>query len=142
MRNDKQTSSKKRVGESSKKECARFVINTNGTVLDNKTNLTWQREVPDEEFNWKQAKEYASQLNLGGYTDWRVPTRDELIGIVDLTRHSPAINPDCFPNTPSEAFWSSSQYAYGSDDAWNVNFSNGSSDGSYINNSVRVRCVR
>ena len=111
MNNDEQASSKKCTCRcacgSSEKEDARFAVNSNGTVFDSKTNLTWQQEVLNETFNWKQAHEYARQLNLGGYNDWRLPTVDELAGIVDKTKQKPAIDRQVFPDTLSEAFWTS-----------------------------------
>ena len=82
MRKDNQTPCKK---------CAGFIVNTNGTVLDNTTNLTWKQEIHGRTFNWKQAKEYASQLNLGRYNDWRLPTKEELQSLVDFTRNNPCL---------------------------------------------------
>jgi hypothetical protein len=34
---------------------------------------------------------------LCGFSDWRMPGGDELLGIVDSTRSLPAINPTYFP---------------------------------------------
>jgi len=132
MRKDNQTPCKK---------CAGFIVNTNGTVLDNTTNLTWQQEIPEGTFNWKQAKEYASQLNLGGYNDWRIPTREELQSLVDFIKVNPAIDVEAFPT--SAYFWSSSPLANSRDYAWYVGFSNGFSYNDYsFYYSLRVRCVR
>ena len=48
-------------------------------------------------------------LNLCGYNDWRLPTKDELLGIVDSTKASaPKINLTWFPNTQPYDYWSSS----------------------------------
>lgn len=38
--------------------------------------------------------------------------------------------------------WSSSPHANNSNNAWNVNFNDGSSNNNNVNNSNRVRCVR
>ena len=121
-----------------KKQVTRFIVNTNGTVFDNTTNLTWQREVPNETFNWKEAKQYAANLGDG----WRLPTREELLSIEDRSGWNPAIDAAAFPNTPSEWFWSSLPVAGSSDVAWAVNFYSGHSGYSGIANSLRVRCVR
>ncbi|MCX8520202.1 MAG: DUF1566 domain-containing protein, partial [Rhodoferax sp.] len=48
-------------------------------------------------------------INLCGYNDWRLPTKDELLGIVDSTKASaPKINLTWFPNTQPYDYWSSS----------------------------------
>ena len=121
---------------------AKFTINENGTVFDNETKLTWQREVMDKDVNMEKAKLYARDLRLGNFTDWRVPTIRELLSIVDYTRYNPAIDTDTFPNTPSVWFWSVSPCAYDSGYAWIVSFSYGSSGNYGVSFSNRVRCVR
>ena len=63
-------------------------------------------------------------LNLCGYTDWRLPTKEELQGIL-ASSGSPRIDTAWFPNTQESFYWSSSPYVGNSDDAWNVNFVNG-----------------
>ena len=62
---------------------------------------------------------------LCGASDWRVPTRRELQGIVDHGRSNPTIDPDFFPNTPSQRFWSASPSARGERFAWIVHFEDG-----------------
>ena len=60
---------------------------------------------------------YVNAVNasaLCGYTDWRLPTADELQGIVDygvayLT--GPTVDASWFPNTVDDGYWSSSPYA-------------------------------
>jgi len=44
--------------------------------------LMWQKETVEEEMNWDDAMEYAKNLRLGGYDDWRLPTIEELMEIV------------------------------------------------------------
>ncbi len=53
------------------------------TVLDTRTGLMWQRAVPVERFTWVEAKAYAKGLRLGGYEDWRLPTKEELLSLPD-----------------------------------------------------------
>jgi len=60
------------------------------------------------------------------YTDWRLPTRQELESIMDLARYNPAIDTDFFPGTKTSAYWSSTTIAgYPNYGAWIVNFSHG-----------------
>jgi hypothetical protein len=83
-----------------------------------------------------------ANLNTGfaNKTTWRVPTREELVSIVDYSVPAPSINSAYFPNTPSVNFWTSSPYAFGST-AWITGFNGGHTD--TFNKSItnRVRCV-
>jgi hypothetical protein len=74
---------------------------------------------------------------------WRLPTRAELLTLVDPTKYNPAIDATAFPSTPSDYFWSSSAYAGSSGNAWYVYFYNGYSNNVDVtSNTYRVRCVR
>jgi len=61
----------------------RFIAYKNGTVLDTKTNLMWAATDNGKEINWEDAKSYCESYRGGGYTDWRMPTQDELAGLYD-----------------------------------------------------------
>ena len=116
---------------------ARFTVSADGQdVLDSTTNLTWRRCAEGQhwdgkactgklaKFTYGSAKQAAA--SAGGGKGWRVPTRDELVGLVDKNaKKKPKIDVQAFPNTPSAMFWASRP---GSDDnlnAWLVNFGNG-----------------
>ena len=51
-----------------------------GSVICQQTNngLMWQIKKSPQYSTWQEAKKYAEALDLGGHTDWRLPTRDEL----------------------------------------------------------------
>jgi hypothetical protein len=68
-----------------------------------------------------------------------VPTKDELAGLVDRSRHDPASG---FPDMPSEVFWSSSPYVGDASNAWGVYFGNGVVNGVSRDGGFAVRLVR
>ena len=80
---------------------------------------------------------------LCGYTDWRLPTKEELEGIL-ASSGSPRIDTTWFPNTQAFAYWTSSPYVGYSGYAWYVYFYDGSVNGySYVRgNDLYVRLVR
>ena len=64
----------------------RFIAYDNGTVLDTTTNLMWAAKDNGIDVNWAKAKSYCEKYRGGGYTDWRMPTLDELAGLYDQSK--------------------------------------------------------
>jgi hypothetical protein len=64
----------------------RFIAYNNGTVLDTRTNLMWAAKDNGSDINWANAKSYCEYYRGGGYTDWRMPTQDELAGLYDSSK--------------------------------------------------------
>jgi hypothetical protein len=67
----------------------RFNAYPNKTVHDTKTGLMWAAE-ESETMDWHQAKIYCKNYRGGGYSDWRMPTINELEGLYDSNKQ-----PDC-----------------------------------------------
>ncbi len=53
------------------------VDNGDGTVTDKGAGLMWQKATAGP-MDWHTAMSYASSLSLGGHSDWRLPSSDEL----------------------------------------------------------------
>ena len=98
--------------------------------------LEWQADVADKRMTWQEAKDYAANLGNG----WRLPTRTELLTLVDDTRYDPACS--VFPDCTGEWFWTSTPWAGSSSYAWVVSFGNGVASYLGVGNNYRVRCVR
>ena len=64
----------------------RFIAYDNGTVLDTRTNLMWAARDNGSNINWATAKSYCGNYRGGGYTDWRMPTQEELEGLYDAAK--------------------------------------------------------
>jgi hypothetical protein len=133
----------------------RFAVSADGQqVTDSTSGLIWRRCA--EGMNWNGsacagkplkykftgAKAAARAAAAEGKA-WRVPTREELLSLVDAkARKKPKIDVRAFPNTPSLSFWATRA---GSDDdlnAWLINFANGRLFGNTGQAKFPLRLVR
>ena len=143
---------------------ASYTVNADDTVTDNVTTLTWERtvraviyppapsghaSVPLNAYSQLEAARHCADLGPG----WRLPTRLELVSLVDFTVNEPGptIDQAAFPDTPVDfPYWTSSP-DLGYSTAWSVDFSKGATVGRinvsdpaqdlYVPNQL-VRCVR
>ncbi len=76
------------------------------------------------------------------YTDWRLPTRRELLTLVHAGTSNPSIDPTYFPNTNASGFWSGSSYVPNPAGAWDVFFNNGNTLADNKTNAYFARLVR
>jgi hypothetical protein len=127
-------------------EAATLVNNSNGTVTDKDTGLMWQKQDDGRQYNWHQAKGTVCRaLKTGKYSDWRLPSKDELATIVDKSapQSGPAIKTSFFPGTMKAGYWSSTTDAVKPDFAWLVDFAKGHIIPAVDKrNHWHVRCVR
>lgn len=112
---------------------------SNGTVIDTTRDLQWKRcsegqawsetgltcTGQAERHNWPRALELAATARFGGHDDWRLPSLEELKGLVVAHCTDPAIDLTLFPQTPSYAFWSATPFEYFDRLAWAVYFNSG-----------------
>ena len=85
------------------------------------------------------AATYCTDLSLGGFSDWRLPTKEELFGILKSDATFPSISA-VFQHITSDFYWSSTiDNDYG---AWGATFDYSNHSISGKNNSYYVRCVR
>ena len=60
-----------------------------GYWVDPSTGLVWAGKDNGKNASWKGAVKYCRNLRLGGYSDWRLATLDELKGIYDKNSNAP-----------------------------------------------------
>lgn len=85
---------------------------------------------------YKQAEKAVADLGDG----WRLPTRQELESLLDMSRYDPAIDVEKYPDTKSLAYWTSTPYAWNRcRERWVINFYNGNV---YTADRTSVACVR
>ena len=83
-------------------------------VQDAATGLTWLVESigksADEGMSQQDCVKACAKLDTLGFKDWRLPTRSELIGLIDDTRIEPAIDTSIFPHVKPRLHWTSTAY--------------------------------
>ena len=145
----------------------------NGTVTDITTHLQWQRfhvgqrwgnegvVGESDKLTFDQAAEVAQQCNYLGYTDWRVPTIDELKRLIysssglpktwndtgemcegDYQKPTICLEAFPWPDFVASVVWSSSPYAGNSNGAWYIVFNYGNAGGNGRGGNLHVRLVR
>ena len=83
-------------------------------------------------------EEYTKQNKRLNKGRWRLPKIEELLSIVDYTKHNPASSEEITSNS----YWSSTTDASYAGRAWGVDFSDGCSNDCHTQYSKYVRCVR
>lgn len=122
-------------------------------VLDKNTGLVWEVKSPSAPdlnyagrlYTFEQAAAYVDQLNAegyGGFTDWRLPNKEELRSIVDYGRYSPALLETFGGDCPPAFFWSKDVYGPNPELMWGVYFSYGCAICYPKRNRYAVRAVR
>jgi len=131
-----------------------FTVHKDGTVSDNRTGLMWMRCSLGQEwdgktcrgkatvFPWADGLKVAADQQFAGYSDWRLPNKNELESIVEGRCVEPSINDKVFPGTPLAYFWSSTPYAGQSHGAWSVDFGYGTVNASVKGGKINIRLVR
>ncbi len=117
--------------ESSKSALTRFTDHGDGTVLDTHTGLEWVQaphSIPGNSGTmvWSNAVNFCDDLVYAGHSDWRLPSRTELISLMDSTHKSPSL-PDKHPflDVRNSHYWSSTPHAGNTGFAWYVNLNYG-----------------
>lgn len=135
----------------------RYAVAADGSeVTDTGSRLVWRRCIEGLQWNgtactgkpmkfkFGEAKRHAADAAKGGSQAWRLPTRSELVSLIDKTpkKKRPLIDTAAFPQTPNLQFWATRP---GSDDdlnAWLVNFANGRVYGNVGKARFPLRLVR
>ena len=121
----------------------RFIF-TAHTLQDNETNLMWALNgaVTDQTYSFIDAEEYIFQLNkerFAGHRDWRLPTREELMSLVEHVKKKGFMGKD--PATTvaegmrrmgivkakATEYWTATTNLFDASEAWYVSLVDGTS---------------
>jgi hypothetical protein len=163
----------------------RFVDNGDGTITDHWSGLMWEKKSDDgsihdqdDRYSWcaidssgfgcadpsnnpadgTAFTEFLATLEqqaFAGYTDWRLPTVEEFITLIDFSRSAVATDPvfadeGCAPGctviecscTASSIYWSSSTFDFFETQAFELNFRFGTVFPDKKDGLMHVRAVR
>lgn len=131
-----------------------FAVSADNVVTDKVNKLMWMRcslgqQATDDtcignssKQTWLDALNQAERLIFAGFSDWRIPNKNELNTLIELSCNMPAINSEIFPFTGSVSYWTSSPYEDTESHLWTINFANGNIFAIEANQKVAVRFVR
>ena len=102
-------------------------------VVDNNTGLEWQQTISEDSYKWDDAATYCSNSTYAGKSDWRLPTKTEILTIFDSVGYN-----IYFMGT--DVVWTSS--LKNSNSPWAMDFSGGSSFIGSKDGYAKYRCVR
>jgi len=108
-------------------------------VLDTSTNRVYYDSTPSSKMHFFQAWEYCQKMDYIGQRDWRVPSKDELRSLLELSRRTINVK-HAFKNVKEEKYWTSTEDKY--EQAYYVDFDLGRYSTDKYTDKYRVICVR
>ncbi|MBN2825129.1 MAG: DUF1566 domain-containing protein [Campylobacterales bacterium] len=117
-----------------------FVRDNNKSIV---TDTTYKRSYSDIKntnlYTFEEATAYCAKFQLAGYSDWRVPNKDELKRLFDFKRKPVRIK-TTFVNTAEGRYWSSTEANYNK--AYYISFDLGRYSRDKKTKKYYVMCVR
>jgi len=110
------------------------------TWTDPSTRLMWTKLDNGMNINWEQATKYCRDMRVKGFSDWRLPTIDELRSIHDPTQNVGGYQIKGGIRLGMCCTWSSTQRESGQ--AWILHFMSGGRVYGPLDSAFRALCVR
>jgi len=128
------------------------VKTTDNSIHGNARTATWYDSNNDTNGGFSgtngegtDTEDYLLQLNFekfGGFSDWRLPTLQEISTIVAISKESIAISKSVFPNAQAGKYWTSTTNANYPNKAWYVNLVGGGNGNTDKSEALYIRAVR
>ncbi len=104
-----------------------YKVQHNGEVVyDRASGLMWQQHGANREMTYKGAKAYIDKINsdqFAGYSDWRLPTLEEAMSLIEPEKNSDDLYIDSIFESKQKWIWTSD--LYNDSGAWVVLFDYG-----------------
>ncbi len=114
-------------------------IDAKAIVVDSRGKKYFYDGAPSDAVSFDGALAYCADMNHSGYTDWRVPTKEEMRDLLENSRSSVAIK-HAFKNVKAALYWSSTETSLNK--AWYFDFDLGRYGKREKNKNFHVLCVR
>ncbi len=118
-------------------------------IVDDVTDLMWQKSGSGDSISYEEAEKYIQQLNqenFAGYNDWRLPTIEELLSLLENEEQSNDLYIDPLFDSTQTGVWSADIYRIKSESlpksVWRVFFTHGLVYVHNIESEYYVRAVR
>ena len=108
------------------------------------SNLMWENSIHsrDIKLTYQEAVTYCKNIKTDSFQDWRVPTLEELLNLVNYKKVNPAITKEITLLNQKKMYWSSTPYLNNSNSFWGVRYNDGSTQDSSDIYERYIRCVR
>jgi hypothetical protein len=96
-------------------------------VIDDRTNLIWQQNGSSEQMNFENAKKWLEKLNqecYAGFQDWRFPTLEEAMSLMESEPKNDSLYIDSVFMKTQEVIWTC-DFQKDESQKWIVSFSRG-----------------
>ncbi len=93
-------------------------------VVDRASGLMWHQSGSEEPLDFFTAQEWTEDINIqkyAGYSDWRLPTVEELLSLIETDKMNGDARIDPLFSSVQSVIWTGDEYYPGR--AWAVNFS-------------------
>ncbi len=105
--------------------------------------LMWQDNTDNisKQLNMLESRIYCKKLVLANRKDWRTPTYDELLSLIDYKKNNPA-SLDKIEYIIPNKYWSGSKSITTKNNYWYVDFKDGTASFALDMEKFNIRCVR
>ena len=93
--------------------------NTRGIVLDKKNRKFYYDANASKKMTYDEAVKYCQNMDYLGYKKWRLPTKEEMRSLLELSRQKPRVK-HAFKNVQKGIYWASTKDRLGN--AWYFDF--------------------
>ncbi len=114
-------------------------------VFDEATGLLWQKSGSEENMVFEDANVWIEKLNqrgYGGFHDWRLPTLEEAMSLMEPEAKNNDLYIDPVFNKKQWWIWTSDLFQVELREAWQVDFNFGNCAANYFKAASYVRAVR